>query len=57
MDKTFTKTDDDNLADVIWWILGRVNALNQGNNPEYELGLDHVDSLTKARLFIEEAQK
>jgi hypothetical protein len=46
-----SSTDSDLLADIIWFIKGRMSALaDQGRN--CELGADHIDALRRFRLAL-----
>ena len=42
--------DDQNLADLIWYIKGRIEAGEQ-DGPEF-FSIDHIDSLRDARLQL-----
>ena len=44
--------DLDNLADIIWWIKGYHMGAGDNYNP-CPFGLDHIESLRKARVNLE----
>ncbi len=51
MTRRFTRTDWDNLADLIWWIKGYI-AGARDNLYDCPFGPDHVESLRKARMLL-----
>ena len=49
----FTKTDDDNLADIIWWIKGYM-ASKSIDSEVCDFGAHHIESLKRARNTLQE---
>ena len=48
--KDFKETDQENLADIIWWIKGNMSA----KGTQADFCLDHIESLRKARVILKE---
>lgn len=46
----FTKSDDDNMADLIWWIKGYLTAHKLQSESSVDFHEDHVQALIKYRL-------
>lgn len=52
--KDLTQQDSDNLADVIWYIKGRISV--QDYESQSDLCSDHIESLRKFRCAYSEYQ-
>lgn len=51
MDK-ITQKDSDNLADIIWWIKGTIDAKKLNDEWNNTFCEDHIQSLKKYRLAV-----
>ncbi len=53
-----TKTDDDNLADMIWWLKGYLASHKLNDITSSDLCQDHIESLIKYKMaHVDEISK
>ena len=52
MGEKFTQIDQDNLADIIWWIKGYIAGAKE-NFQECPFSMAHHESLRKGRIILD----